>query len=185
MLPQQKINRHRFDPADCNGRTGLNQQVAVGDKWGFGTDLMYATRKWSTGALPSLSPCCHDRASSVSDTAMTAGCVGGDGGMHSSEIADDNLKWASDKTQSAGGKKCIPGTQNPLTVRGRADVSGHAGPALPRPAVRSHTDSVLGVHLQVAHVHVLGKKRATGIEERAIKEKYAPVFSLCLKVWCE
>lgn len=47
--------------------------------------LMYTTRKWSTGLLPLLSPCVHDKASSVSDTATTTGWVGGDGGIHMSE----------------------------------------------------------------------------------------------------
>lgn len=65
-----------------------------------------------------------------------------------------------------------------VTMRGRADVSGHAGPAFPCPAVCSHTDSVLGVHLQVAHVHVL-EKNAMGIEKKSDKgEICMSIFSL-------
>lgn len=42
-----------------------------------------------------------------------------------------------------------------LTMWRGADVSGHAGSALPCPAIRSNTDSVLRVNLQLTNVHVL------------------------------
>lgn len=64
-------------------------------------------------------------------------------------------------------------------MRGSADVSRHARPAFPGPAVRSHTDSILGVHLQVAHVHILEKT------PESEKEIYAPLCSLCEEIGCE
>ncbi len=42
-----------------------------------------------------------------------------------------------------------------LTKRASADVPGHAGSALPCPAVRPHTDTVLRGHLQVPDQHIL------------------------------
>lgn len=42
-----------------------------------------------------------------------------------------------------------------LTVRASADVPGHAGSALPCPAVRTHTDTVRRGHLQLPDHHIL------------------------------
>ncbi len=42
-----------------------------------------------------------------------------------------------------------------LTKRASADVPGHAGSALPCPAVRPHTDTVQRGHLQVPNHHIL------------------------------
>lgn len=116
------------------------------------TDLMYATKKCSTGALPSLSPCCHDNASSVSETAMTAGWVGGDGGMHVSDGAgrSESVLQRRKRRQDDG-----LGHPNTGTVRSGADVPGHARPPLPCPPVRADADPVLGVHFQVGDLHVL------------------------------
>lgn len=52
------------------------------------------------------------------------------------------------------------------TVRSGADVSGHAGPPLPGPTVRTNTDSVLGVHFQVSDLHILhGRGWRPDVEE--------------------
>lgn len=55
-----------------------------------------------------------------------------------------------------------------LTMWAGADVSGHAGSALPSPTVRSNTNSVLCVHLQLANVHILqgGEQRSERFSSR-------------------
>lgn len=66
------------------------------------------------------------------------------------------IKWVNDQTVV---KITEPGGRADFyshTMWRSADVSGHARPALPRPTVRSHTDPVLGVHLQVPNFHILG-----------------------------
>lgn len=60
-------------------------------------------------------------------------------------------------------------------MRSGADVSGHARPPLPRPAVRADADSVLRVHFEVGDLHILAQQRAEelgpGVEQIAATEE--------------
>lgn len=103
---------------------------------------------------------------------MTTGWVGGDGGIHVSEGAV--------RTKSAGryqqhGDNHSISECNTGTVSSGADVSGHARPPLPRPAVRADADSVLRVHFEVGDLHILARQRTEelgpGVEEIAVTEE--------------